>query len=268
MDRRTSSLLLIVAVLTAACDGSPAAPTPSPGPMPRQDARLTVESVTFQGWLDGQFFYRPSLIVSAVGDYSVSGIEFTDADSGTRLYGVSYPTPLRLTTVSFKQLLGNWVLISSSVELVSVNVKVTATNAANQDASISKTVAVPPIPKDATQAVLSIDRFTVKGWFENGLHYYWPRLELRETAGLSEARIHRITFKLVDGDPSGNGSPYVDMLYVRPNGTLILDEDPYWNEPWMTIDTTAPWNNMSVVISFTDDHGRGGSVSAMALVAR
>jgi hypothetical protein len=116
--------------------------------------------------------------------------------------------------------------------------------------------------------VLAIQALTVDGWSENGRFHYWPKLTLTETSGISRASIKAITFELLDVGPAGRVPPARDPGDVPAGGTIQLVEDAYGYGPWFEIDSTANASRVSVVISFVDDAGRGGALSAVAQVSR
>jgi hypothetical protein len=99
----------------------------------------------------------------------------------------------------------------------------------------------------------------------NGRYHYFPKLTLKETSGRTSVRIVRIAFELLDVGPDGRVQPSQQQIPVPAGGTIVLDENE-WG-PWVEIDSSAEASRVAVAISFVDDRGRSGSVSAVAPVS-
>jgi hypothetical protein len=158
------------------------------------------------------------------------------------------------------------VEITSPTALSSITATVSFTNDLGQTGSVAATVDGPTISASPSGATLVIQTFTVSGWYDHGLSFYWPKLTLTETSGRSSASINKINFELLDIGSSGRVPPDLTPRAVPAGGTISLDDDGYG--PWFEISSTADASRVSVVISFVDDAGRGGSVSAIAPVSR
>lgn len=145
---------------------------------------------------------------------------------------------------------------------------VAPTPATSMPPSAPNPPAPPEAPPDGSVATVVIQDFSVFGWYDHGQQrfHYWPKLTLAETAGVSAASISTISFELLDVGPAGRVPPASGSFLVPAGGVLRLDEDLYG--PWLEIDSTANAARVSVLLSFVDNAGKGGSVSAIVAVSR
>ena len=112
-----------------------------------------------------------------------------------------------------------------------------------------------------------IQAFSVIGSSYPGL-LLLAELTLAETSGVSRALIKKMTFELLDVGPSGRVPAMWEPREVPAGGTIALDEDDYGYGPWLEITSMADASCVSLVISFVDDAGRGGLVTAIVPVSR
>jgi hypothetical protein len=237
---------------------------------------LSVTAFSLQGWQDGTFHYLPTVSVSVPSTGStvyVQRVDFTTSKSGatTRLTGIAFGSPQRVVSPGgtldlFKGLPP--LEITSSVALASITATVSFTTGVDPIGSVALTEDVPPLPPNASSAALVIQAFSVIGSSDRDSFSYSPKLTLTETSGASRALIKKMTFELLDVGPSGRVPVVWEPREVPAGGTIILDEDDYGYGPWLEITSMADASRVSLAISFVDDAGRGGSVTAVAPVTR
>ena len=120
---------------------------------------------------------------------------------------------------------------------------------------------LPRLPRDP--AVLRVSRRQHQGRF-----LYWPKLTLAETSGRSPASIKKIAFELLDVGAATQAPPLWNAPDVRAGDTVSFVTGKGGQAPWFEIDSSGNASRVSVTISFVDDGGRGGLVSAIAPVYR
>jgi hypothetical protein len=271
--------VLLMLSLSAGCSQNPSAPTTVSAPSstsPNLSNALSITEFSLQGWQDGIFHYLPTVSVSAPstgGTVDVARVEFTASNgvTTTRLTGIVFGMPRRVaapgdTVDLFKGMPP--VEITSSVALTSITATVTFTNGAGQAGTVAVTKDAPRLVPDPSAAALVIQAFSVMGSSDSGSFSYWPKLTLTETSGVSRALIKKMTFELLDVGPSGRVPPSWEPREVPAGGSITLDEDDYGYGPWLEITSMADASRVSLAISFVDDAGRGGSVTAVAPVSR
>lgn len=264
--------------LLAGCGGNPAAPTAVT--MPSSTSRnpssgLSITEFNLQGWHDELFHYLPAVSVSIPptgGTVYVQRVDFTTSKSGAtaRLAGIGFGNPQRVVSPGgildlFEGLPP--VEIISPDALSSITATVSFTNGVDSTGTVALTQDGPTLPANASSAVLVIQAFSVVGSSDRGTFSYWPKLTLAETAGVSRAVIRKMTFQLVGVGPAGRVPEVWEQHEVPACGTLTLDDDGYGG-PWLGITSTADASQVSVAISFVDDRGRGGSITAATPVSR
>jgi hypothetical protein len=271
---------ILTLLLSAGCANNPAAPTSGVGQPSSTSQNLTdalsVTEFSLQGWQDNLFHYlaRLSVSVPATGDtVYVQRVDFTTSNSGatTRLAGIAFGSPQRVVSPGgtldlFKGIPP--VEVTSPVGLASITATVFFTNGVGQTGSLTVTRDLSPLPPSASSAALVIQSFSVVGSSEGGSFSYWPKLTLTETSGVSHALIKKMTFELLDVGPSGRVPPSWEPREVPAGGSITLDEDEYGYGPWLEITSMADASRVSLTISFVDDAGRGGSVTAVVPVSR
>ena len=276
----TSGYVLLILSLSAGCGKNPAAPTSASG-MPSSTSQnlsnaLSITEFSLQGWHDGIFHYLPTVSVSVPstgGTVYVQRVAFTTSNRGatTNLTGIAFGSPQRVVspggTLDLLKGLPP-VEITSSAALASITATVFFTTGVDLTGSVAVTQDVPPLAPDASSAALVIQAFSVIGSSERGSFSYWPKLTLTETSGVSRALIKKMTFQLLDVGPSGRVPVVWEPREVPAGGTIALDEDDYGYGPWLDITSMADASRVSLAISFVDDAGRGGSVTAVVPVTR
>jgi hypothetical protein len=128
-----------------------------------------------------------------------------------------------------------------------------------------------PAVRNSPVATLVISEFNVLGSkLPSGRLDYIPILSLAETGGLSAATITRVSFTLLNVGPGGNVPAWIGESRVPAGGTLELFRrvGNAYGDPDFEIDSLAGASSVSVLISFADDAGRLGSISAVAAVSR
>jgi hypothetical protein len=126
----------------------------------------------------------------------------------------------------------------------------------------------PPAPSPGRPvASLAVEAFTVIGsrngeWFE-----FLPTLRLTETSGQSGAWVTSLNFHLDDIGPAGRVPGWPVDKHVAAGATRdMIDPDVYGGYEF-SISGHTDAEHVSVVISFADDEGRAGSVTAVAAVS-
>jgi hypothetical protein len=120
-------------------------------------------------------------------------------------------------------------------------------------------------------ATLVISSFTVLGSrLPGGRFDYIPIMSLTETGGVSGATIIRVSFTLLNVGSAGNVPAWNGAAHVSAGGSLDLFRRVAnsYGDPDLEIDSVAEASTVGVLISFADDAGRLGSVSAVATVSR
>ena len=233
---------------------------------------LSVSTFSVSGLYDAQFHYFPRLSVSSGangGAIDVVEMSFEGSEAGvTRpLQHVRYSAPQRVPAGRTLELTSNLEIVSTT-RVDHLQVTVAFVDETGRSGTVTAHAAVPAISQESADATLALHRFSVVGWSGHGRFHYWPKLTLSETSGRSAARILKMTFELLDVGPSGLVPHVRQAIDVPAGGTIVLDENDYDHGPWVEIDSTANASRVSVVISFVDDQGRGGVVSAVAQVSR
>ena len=276
----TCAFAVLILSLSAGCGKNPAAPTSTAG-MPSSTSQnlsnaLSITAFSLQGWHDDVFHYLPTVSVSVPstgGTVYAQRVDFTTSNSGatTRLTGIAFGSPQRVVspggTLDLLKGLPP-VEITSPVALGSITATVFFTNFVDPIRSVSATKDAPLLDSNASSAALVIQAFSVVGSSDPGSFFYWPKLTLAETSGVSRAVIKKMTFELLDVGPPGRVPIVWEPREVPAGGTITLDEDSYGYGPWLEITSMAEASRVSLAISFVDDAGRGGSLTAVAPVAR
>jgi hypothetical protein len=271
---------LLTLSLSAGCAGkSPTAPTAALGVSPAISQDLThalsVTDFSLQGWRDSSFHYLPTMSVSVPptgSSVTVQRVDFYTSNSGatTHLTGVVFVSPQHVVSPGgtldlFHQ--NSPMEIISPVALASITATVSFANGAGQTGTAAITENAPLFAPDASSAALVIQAFSVVGSSEGASFGYWPKLTLAETSGVSRALIKKMTFELLDVGSSGRIPPSWEAREVPAGASITLDEDDYGG-PWLWITSMGDASRVSLTISFVDDVGRGGSVTAVAPVSR
>ena len=126
----------------------------------------------------------------------------------------------------------------------------------------------PPAPSSGPPvASLAVDAFTVIGsrtedWFE-----FQPALRLTETSGKSGAWVTSMNFHLDDIGPAGSVPAWPVHKRVNAGATRDMIDPDVYGDYELLISGHTDAQHVSVVISFADDEGRAGSVTAVAAVS-
>ena len=254
-----------------AADASSAASTVRAG-------TLTVTTFRFSGWHDDSFHYLPALSVTAPlsgRPVLVQRVDFTVDDPGSRrlLRGVRYATAPRVQPGSTVELVSNTgsadpAEIASALALDSISAIVFFTDDDGQTGIVSAAARVPDLPDRGSLASLEIRQFTVNRRQHQGRFVYAPQLTLAETSGRSRASIRKIVFELLDVGAARQAPPLWNVPPVAAGDAISFVSGKNGRTPWFDIDSTGDASQVSVAISFVDDAGRGGLVSAIAPVQR
>ena len=120
----------------------------------------------------------------------------------------------------------------------------------------------PPVVKPI--AKLEIRDFTVTITYDaqSGRYTYVPYLTLAETSGHSDAKIIGTNFELLGIGVNGRVPPVNDRFTVPAGGTVRLADDPYWGDPWLSIDNRLRASGLSVSFTYLDDAFVAGVISA------
>jgi hypothetical protein len=120
----------------------------------------------------------------------------------------------------------------------------------------------PTVAEGTSVAVLEIVSFQVGDHDRSGQWYfYYPELTLRETSGLSAARLTSITFREPPGFSGGTTYQGFGCLTdpVVPAGQTWDTSRvyPYCRD----VDSSVPITSLEVTVVFTDSQGRPGMVT-------
>jgi hypothetical protein len=236
---------------------------------------LSISAFSVDGWhADGVFHYVPKVSVAAAadaGNVEVHGVSFERSDLEVQipLSHLQYATRPLVPAGGRLELA---VTPGQVPDLVSTNavdrmtVRVGFVDGTGRSGVALAEVAVPTVSRESPTATLAIRTLSVQSWYQNGRYHYWPRLTLEETTGRSHALIMRIDFELLVAGPAGRVPASWRMFTVPAGAAVTLDEDDYGG-PWLEIDSSANAARVSIVVSFVDGRGRGGSVRAVAQVS-
>ena len=96
-----------------------------------------------------------------------------------------------------------------------------------------------------------------------------PRaLTIAETSGRSRASIKKIVFELLDVGTAAQAQVLWTARDVPVGDTISLVTGMNGHAPWFEVDSNSDAPRLSVTISFVDDAGRGGLITAIAPVDR
>jgi hypothetical protein len=235
---------------------------------------LSVTALRFSGWHDESFHYMPALSVTAPSTgrpVFVQRVDFTAEDAGARrlLRGVRYATARRVQpggTVELAEA-ADQAEIVFPIALGSISAIIFYTDEEGQTGIVSASASAPAVSDRASLAALTIRHFTVGRREREGHFLYSARLTLAETSGRSRASIRKMVFELLDVGAAGQARPVWSAPVVPAGNTISLDTGKD-GQPWFEIESSADASRVSVAISFVDDAGRGGLVSAIASVHR
>lgn len=232
----------------------------------------------FSGWHDESFHYLPRLSVTSPANgrpVFVQRVDFTAEDAGTRrlLKGVRYAAAPRVLPGSTVELVSgdgsaDPTEIDSAIALGTISAIVFFADDVGQTGIVSAASRVPDVSDGASFASLAIQQFSVGRRQHQGRYVYWPKLTLAETSGRSRAAIRKIAFELLDVGATGPIPPVWTTRDVPAGNTITLVTAGNSQQPWFEIDSTGDAARISVSISFVDEAGRGGVVSAIAPVER
>ena len=276
-----AAALLSAAIAVACTDSHPAAKTAEVLKVSSTTDRagaLSVTSLRISGWHDESFHYLPALSVTASPtgrSVLVQRVDFTVDDAGGRrlLKGVEYGSAPRIAPGRTVELVpagdpAEPAEIASAGALTSISATVFFTDDEGQSGIVSTAARVPTISDRASVAALVIRRFTIGRRQQHGRFLYSPDLALAETSGRSHVSIRKIAFELLDVGAGGQILPIWKVPDVPAGRSISLGTDSDGRAPWFEIRSSAAASRVAVAISFVDDAGRGGLVSAVASVSR
>ena len=280
IGRAAFATALVSAAIAAGCSNRhPEAREPDAPRAPSTDraGTLSVTALRFSGWRDESFHYLPALSVTVPPTSRavfVQRVDFTAEDAGARrlLKGVRYAAAQRVQPGGTVELLSDAgtadpTEIASPLALGSISAIVFFSDSDGQTGIVSAAARVPDVPDRASIASLVIRHFTVGRRQHKGRCLYWPKLTLAETSGRSRASIKKIVFELLDVGAAGQTFPVWNAPDVRAGDTISIVNGKNGHAPWFEIDSSSDASRVSVAISFVDDAGRGGMVSAIAIVS-
>lgn len=119
------------------------------------------------------------------------------------------------------------------------------------------------VPSGPPVAVLDVERFTL---VRDSSGYVAPTVRLVETSGQGGAQVLSVEFNLAD-----SGAPWSQRFpgrwYVAAGGALTIEPAVIHGDYEFTFGVPADYTGrVLVLISFADDQGRKGRVSALASV--
>ena len=281
IDQAAFAAALLSAAITLGCsDSHPEAKTADASSASLSDraGTLSVTAFRFSGWHDESFHYLPALSVTAPltgRPVSVQRVDFTAEDAGTRrlLKGVRYAAAQRVQPGDTIELVSHdggadQAEIASPLALASISAIVFFVDDEGQTGIVSAAARVPEVSDSASLASLAIEHFSIERRQHQGRFRYWPKLTLAETSGRSPASVKKILFELVDVGSAGQVLPVWNVSEVPAGDTISLVTGKNGQAPWFEIESSGDASRVSVSISFVDDQGRGGMVSAIAPVKR
>jgi hypothetical protein len=272
---------LLSAAIAAGCgDGHPAASAAEASSASSTDraGTLSVTAFRLSGWHDKSFHYLPALSVTAPSSgrpVFVERVDFTIDAAGTRrlLKGVRYAAAPRVQPGSTVELVSDSgatdpVELASPLALDSISAIVFFTDDAGQSGIVSAAARVDDMPEGASIASLEIRQFAVSRRDDQGRFRYQPTLTIVETSRRSRATIKKIVFELLDVGTVGQAPSVWSARDVPAGGEITLVTGENGQSPWFEIDSSGAASRVSVAISFVDEAGRGGQVSAIARLER
>jgi hypothetical protein len=160
------------------------------------------------------------------------------------------------------------VELASPLALDSISAIVFFTDDAGQSGIVSAAARVDDVPEGASIASLEIRQFAVSRRADQGRFRYQPTLTIVETSRRSGATIKKIMFELLDVGTAGQAPPVWSARDLPAGGAISLVTGNNGQSPWFEIDSSGDASRVSVAISFVDEAGRGGQVSAIARLER
>lgn len=279
IDRPACTVALLSAAIAAGCaNGNPAAIPVDASSQSSSDraGTLSVSALRFSGWHDESFHYLPALWVTAPSTgrpVFVERVDFTAEDAGTRrlLKGVRYAAAQRVQPGGTVQLVsdaGDPTEIASPVALDSISAIVFFTDQDGQTGIVSTAAPAPDLPHRASLAAVAIHQFAVSRRQHQGRFLYWPKLTLGETSGRSRASIKKVEFELLDAGAAGQSRSFWNLPDIQAGNRLDLVTGENSDAPRFEIESRANAARVSVAVSFVDEEGRGGRVTAVSSVGQ
>jgi hypothetical protein len=281
IERVAYTTVVLSAAIAAGCSNEHSAlraADPSGASATDRAGTLSVTAFRFSGWHDESFHYLPQLSVTAPANgrpVFVQRVDFTAEDGGSSrlLKGLRYGVAPRVQPGSTVELVSDSSSaepadIDSALALSSITAIVFFADDIGQTGLVSVASRVPDVSDRPSLASLAIGQFSVSRRQHHSRFLYSPKLTLAETSGRSRATIKKIVFELLDAGASGQAFPVWSAPDVPAGNTISLVTASDGQRPWFEIDSGGDASRMSVSISFVDDAGRGGLVSAIALVDR
>ena len=239
---------------------------------------LSVTAFRFSGWHDESFHYLPALSVTAPSTgrpVFVQRVDFTADDAGGRrlLKGVRYAAAQRVQPGGTIELVSDAgaadpAEIVSPLALDSISAIVFFTDDEGQTGIVSAVARVPDVPERASARVTRDPAFTVGRRQHQGRFLYCAATDARRDVRPQprvdqEDRVR--TARRRSGRPGPAGLERTRRAGRRHDQPCHRQDG---QAPWFEIDSTGDASRVSVAISFVDDAGRGGLVTAIAPVDR
>lgn len=152
-----------------------------------------------------------------------------------------------------------------------------ACSGSNPSPSAPSTPSVAPVsPASPSAAVLAVARFTVVDTINNsgtGTHFNCvvPSLVLTETGGTSGAFVTGLQFHLNTANPAdgylGSGFPVHKRVDAGATSEIV-DPPGVYGDFQYDFGGSHDFTSVSVVVSYVDDAGRSGSLTAVAPVSQ
>ena len=134
--------------------------------------------------------------------------------------------------------------------------------------------AAPVSPASPSAAVLAVARFTVVAINNSGTGTHFncavPSLVLTETGGTSGALVTGLQFHLNTANPADGylGSGFPVHKRVDAGATSEIVDPPVYGDFQYDFGGSHDFTSVSVVVSYVDDAGRSGSLTAVAPVSQ
>lgn len=239
------------------------APLATPEPSSLGPTGIAEFSMTGQR-IQGVYHYWPSLLISAGRDaivikslvFTLPGVTLT-RDRADMSWPVSAGGTYRYDRGL--ELLGD----AAGPEAI---VTMTYTTADGHSQQVSATTAIPPIAEAPASAALAVSSFVVTRWRAQNEWGYWPRLTMTETTGRAAVTITRIEFALLDVGIHGRVPPTRGTWHVPAGGTIDVFDEWSYGEPELYLTSSQQTDRVMVTLSYVDEHGRPGDVTATAQV--
>ena len=277
MKLRNYLIVALLSVVAAACgDGqSPVAPSSTQSSVSPKAPAPVVAPVAV---LDVTGLVMPMNSIDAhalVGTPSLRVLE-TSGKSAAKLLAVEFLvdgghaggilSPINVPAGTTKLVYGPELQFSSTAASAIVTVVITYADDDGHQGTFTSATSV-PIPPGGPAASLAITRFSVEGFSHGATFFYVPTFQVTEEGGQTGALITRVSFQLLDPTDRPMGLTLNSPRLVPPGGVLELGQPDVYGDPEFEIWGTGRSTRVQLVVSYSDDAGRIGSVTTVVDVS-